>query len=157
MSKTLLITVALALAIGHVGLAQISLSRKPFLTSDQITAALGGQSAAAAIVPQALAEQVRVYPTKSRAVIGAQIPDEWLPMVPDGPFTRLADDEARTYFGQCGKLLFVDRPTRTADGAASIDVVEGHKCGVSGQTLRFAHASAGDAWRLTTDLHQGRG
>ena len=71
--------------------AQISLTpdRAPFLTADQLTAATGSDDAAAAIVSHALAEYSRIFPDETTTVIGAQVPEKWLPTIPEVRYLRV--------------------------------------------------------------------
>ena len=138
------------LMICHVAVAQISLtpSHAPYLTSDQLTNIATTEAAASSIVSQALAEYVRIFPDKSTTLIGAQIPENWLPAIPGVRFLRLADDAARAYLQQCGRILYVHL-FRLTDDLATISVADGNICGDSGLDFRFRRLA--DDWHLVTD------
>ena len=140
---------ALATLICPAAFGQVSLTpdRRPFLTSDQLTAVVETDAAAAAIVSEGLAHFLSVFPDKSKAVIGAQIPENWLPETPGVQFTRLTDDAARAHLEQCGRLLFVNS-LQSARDTATIAIAEGNRCSVGGMDVRFIRSPNG--WRRDT-------
>jgi hypothetical protein len=139
------------LMICHVTFGQVSLTpnHAPFLTSDQLTVVATTESAARSIVSQALAEHVRSFPHKTTTVIGAQIPENWLPAIPGVEFLRLADDAARAHLQQCGRILYINSFRLLTDELATVAVAEGNSCSNSGLDLRFRRVA--DDWRLETD------
>jgi hypothetical protein len=106
-ARHVLIASVWALMICHVAFGQVSLTpnRAPFLTSDQLTAVAPTERAAASIVSQALTDYLRTFPNTTTTVIGAQLPDDWLPTIPGTQFVRLTDDATRAHLQQCGMLL----------------------------------------------------
>jgi hypothetical protein len=150
MRKAVLLASALTM-LGHAVFAQISLGpeRRPFLTADQLTAVVGSESEAGAIVSRALLYGIRGFATKTTTVIGAQIPEKWLPVIPGVQIVRLSDNDARAHFQQCGRLLFVNSFTRAESDVVVIDVAEGNKCQIGGWSLRFNRRA--DGWRLVRD------
>ena len=134
---------------------QVSLTPegKPFLTSDQLTAVVETEAAAAAIVSQALAYFVRGFPNKTTTLVASQIPESWIPVVPGVKFIRLTDDAARAHLQQCGRLLFVDSFGPLGGDAVAIAIAEGGQCATSGVALRFRRLS--DGWHQDTEGPQG--
>jgi len=145
---------AATLIICSVTFAQVSLTpnHAPFLTSDQLTTIGTTEAAASSIVSQALAEHVRIFPRKTTTVIGAQIPEDWLPVIPGVRFLRLEDDAARAHLQECGRILYVNL-FRLTDDVATIAVAEGNSCSSSGLDFQFRRLA--DGWHLVTDGVQG--
>jgi len=140
------------LMICQVAFGQVSLTphHAPFLTSDQIAAAVRTEAAASSIVSQALAERLRIFPNNTTTVIAAQIPENWLPAIPGVQFRRLTDDAAREHLQQCGRILYVRSFGLLTDKLATIVVEEGNACSGFGQELRFRRVA--DGWHLETDF-----
>jgi hypothetical protein len=155
MRTALLPATALAAAIYQGVFAQVSLTptRAPFLTSDQLTAVVGDDSAAATIVSEALTYYLHVFPNKAVTLIGAQISENWLPKLPGVRFIRLTDDAARAHLQQCGRLLFVNSFKLLTSDAATIAIAEGNRCTVGGSDLRFNRSA--DGWHLETGVLPG--
>jgi hypothetical protein len=139
------------LVICHVTFGQVSLTPNlaPFLTSDQLTVVATTEAAARSIVSQALAEHVRSFPNKTTTVIGAQIPENWLPAIPGVQFLRLTDDAARAHLQRCDRILWVKSFRLLTDELATVAVAEGNSCSDSGLDLRFRRLA--DGWHLNTD------
>jgi len=155
MRKAMLLGSALIL-FSHPVFTQITLSpqKRPFLTVEQLTAVVESESAAGDIVSKALAYRFRVSPHKTTTVLGAQIPEHWLPIIPDVRFVRLSDDAARAHDQQCGRLLFIGSLTRMASDVVEISVEEGTWCDSGGTVLRFNRTAVG--WRLEENrIHGG--
>src|SRR5262245_3483128 len=54
-----------------------------FLSTDQLTAVVGTETAASTIVSQAIAHWFRMpFPKKATTVVASQIPEAWLPAIP---------------------------------------------------------------------------
>jgi len=145
------------LIASHAAFGQVSLTRwhAPFLTSGQITALAGTEETAASLVSQSVAEYVRIKPSTTIMVVGAQIPAKWLPAIRGVRFLRLSDDEARTHLEQCGRLLFINRFGLGTSDRATVEIGEGGDCTQSGFDLRF-HRSP-DGWHLDDEVHGGFG
>ena len=153
MRTTVLFVGALAV-FGSTLFAQISLpGHGPFQTSDQLAVLAGGESAAGAIVSTALGEFVRINATKTTTVIGAQIRENWLPVIPGVQFIRLSDNDARAHFQRCGKLLFVNSFLRASEDVVQISIAEGNRCTFSGLDFRFARTA--DHWLPDESGHGG--
>jgi len=148
--QTLGVVVMTSPAVGQVSLTP---SRAPFLTSDQLTAVVETDAAAATIVSQALAYFVRVFPDTTTTLIASQIPPNWVPEIPGVQFIRLTDDAARTHLQECGRLLFVNSFGPPTSDAIAIHIAEGSRCTTSGLMLRFNRSANG--WHRDADGIQG--
>jgi hypothetical protein len=146
-ARHVLIASVWALMIGHVAFGQVSLTpnRAPFLTSDQLTAVALTERAAASIVSQALAEYLAVFPNTTTTVIGAQLPDDWLPTIPGRQLVRLTDDAARAHLQQCGTLLWVHSFSLETNDVANVAIAQSNRCSISGSYFRFRRS--GDGWQ----------
>jgi hypothetical protein len=96
-------------------------------------------------VSEALAYHLSVFPNTTTTVIGLQIPEHWLPLIPNVRFDRLSEDAARAHFQQCGKLLFVNSFTLLTNDLATIAIWEGNQCQGGGLDVRFIRSA--DGWR----------
>jgi hypothetical protein len=144
-----------AFAFHNDASAQISLTpdRAPFLTADQLTATAGSDDAAAAILSQALAEYIRIFPSETTTVIGAQIPERWLPTHPELRYLRLTDEQARAHLQQCGRVLYVQSFSAITPERITITVAAGNRCNVSGLDFPFRRLEL--RWRLDTQGARG--
>ena len=150
MRRIVLIAIALAM-VGHVVFGEISVGccHAPFQTADELTAVMDSESEAGVVVSRALLYAIRSFPNKTTAVLAGQIPEKWLPVIPDVQFVRLSDDAAKTHFQQCGRLLFVNSFKRATNDIVAIDIAEGNKCQWIGSSLRFNRTAEG--WREIDD------
>jgi hypothetical protein len=128
-----------------VAFAQISWVT--FMTADQARAVLG-PDAAAAIVSEALANRFRSSSRKVTTVVASQIPENWLPAIPDVHFERLTDDAVQAHLRNCEWFFYIDSFRRLDAETAMIAVGERNACFGSGSYLRFRRS--GDQWRLET-------
>ena len=150
MAYRLLAIVAVAFVLGFSpGLtAQISLGPfGPFLTSDQIIAAAGGDAdSAAALVSQGLSEYFRVLRNQPTTVIASQIPAYWLPTIPGVQFQRLDDAAARAHFQACGRILFVLSLGPVTAHRAKVAIGAADQCGSSGSEIPLSRSA--DEWEF---------
>ena len=150
-----LAVIGVVMTLSQAAFGQVSLTPDwaPFLTTDQLIAVVGTDSAAAAIVSQALAYHVQMSPNKTTSVIGSQIPEHWLPSIPEVRFARLTDDEARTHLQQCSKLRFVSYFKLVTPDVATMSVGEVGQCFRSVLDLHFKRSA--DGWHLETGFGGG--
>ena len=115
-------------------------------TAEELSESIGGESDAASIISQALAVFVRqaAAPT-TVTVLASQIPQAWLPSVPNVKFIRLDDEAMQSHYNGCGTFLWVNiDPSR---GQLVTRVGEGKKrCEKRVQAYRFTWTSNG--WQL---------
>jgi hypothetical protein len=120
-----------------------------FLTAEELTAVVGTESAASAIVSEALTYRVGNSSSKKATTVpGSEIPENWLPHVSGVVFERLSDDAIQAHLKACGWVLYIHSFKRVDPDTVSITVAERNECESSGVTLTFKRSP--DGWHQDT-------
>ena len=111
------------------------------LTSTEITAVIGSDEDARAVIAQILASMGY---KRSSVVLASQIRREWLPVMKDADFVRLPDTEVRRFLSECGRYWVITDVQRFENVVTvQIDM----KCGCSSQY--FTASFDGNLWRVS--------
>ena len=149
---TCLVVIVLGAMLRH-SVAQVPSPSNRFLTAENLAAVVGTEGAAS-IVREALAHRLRMSSTRNTTtVMASQIPEEWLPTIPNVRFERLSDDVTRAHFQQCGWVLYVHLFRLVNPDTAEIAVAERNDCRSSGTVLQFKRSA--DMWQIYESGMQG--
>ena len=111
-------------------------SREP-LTADEITAAIGSDADARAVMSMFLAEAFRPSGSpRTEYVLRNQMRDEWLPTVEGVEIVQLSDADAAARWATCRSYMVITLVARQNNG--SVRAIRAPKCSASARGTDFA-------------------
>ena len=148
--RALVVTGVIATLLTGRLVAQISLDRWVFLTSEQLIASAGSERDAASFVGAVFttARQflTRGDPRRPVTMLSRQVPERWLPTTSDVQFVRLDDAAANDHLNQCGVLTVLQSFTGRTRDSATVTIAHVRKCESSFQSFHLQRV--GHEWRL---------
>lgn len=126
-----------------------------------ILAAAGDATGAAAVVDQTLGRELRARFNKSDGpptivnVLASQLPEGWLPQIPNVQFRRMDDVTAAKEFSEACLRIASIRSIKVSDDILTVDVIEGDRCSTFGGT--YSLQKKGGHWELAVSggIHGG--